>query len=41
VNDNSPFGPFIFTVWPATVAVTLDGTGTGFLPMRDMVVTFS
>ena len=36
VKDSSPFGPFIFTVCPSTVAVTPAGTGTGFLPMRDM-----
>src|SRR5690606_5282719 len=31
-----PFGPLNFTVWPVIVAVTFAGTGTGFLPMRDM-----
>src|SRR5215831_15817052 len=34
----APFGPFIFTVWPSTLAVTPDGIGTAFLPMRDMTV---
>ncbi len=38
VKESSPLGPFILTVWPVTVAVTLDGTGTGSLPMRDMGV---
>jgi hypothetical protein len=28
------------TVWPDTVAVTPDGTETGFLPMRDMVSSY-
>src|SRR5215813_6172054 len=32
----APFGPVIFTVWPSTLAVTPDGIGTAFLPMRDM-----
>src|SRR5207249_5978819 len=32
----SPFGPFTVTVRPATCAVTPWGSGTGFLPMRDM-----
>src|SRR5262245_12687462 len=40
VNDSSPFGPFTLTVWPDTVAVTPDGTGTGFLPMRDIVSSY-
>src|SRR6516164_4203406 len=34
----APFGPFILTVWPSTLAVTPDGTGTAFLPIRDMTV---
>src|SRR5215468_557382 len=34
----APFGPFIFTVWPSMLAVTPDGTGTAFLPIRDMTV---
>src|SRR5215470_130959 len=37
-NCRAPFGPFIFTVWPSTLAVTPDGIGTAFLPMRDMMV---
>src|SRR5262245_42794683 len=36
VKLSSPLGPFIVTFWPATVAVTPDGTTTGFLPMRDI-----
>src|SRR5215208_3814562 len=35
-KDSSPFWPLIFTVWPETVAVTPDGTATGFLPIRDI-----
>src|SRR5262245_62086713 len=35
---SAPFGPFSFTVWPSTLAVTPDGTGTAFLPIRDMTV---
>src|SRR6516225_2860410 len=37
-NATAPFGPFIFTVWPSTLAVTPDGIGTGFLPIRDIAV---
>src|SRR5215831_20527162 len=37
-NCRAPLGPFIFTVWPSTLAVTPDGIGTAFLPMRDMPV---
>src|ERR1700678_387371 len=37
-NWREPFGPFIFTSWPSTVAVTPDGTVTTFLPMRDMTI---
>src|SRR5882762_4891025 len=37
-NCRAPLGPFIFTVWPSTLAVTPDGIGTAFLPMRDMTV---
>jgi hypothetical protein len=29
-------GPLTFTVWPSTVAVTPDRTGTALLPMRDI-----
>ena len=36
VNDSSPLAPLTLTVWPSTVAVTSDGTGTGFFPMRDI-----
>src|SRR5262245_1546402 len=36
VKLSSPFGPFTVTFWPATVAVTPDGTATGFLPIRDI-----
>src|SRR5262249_57607698 len=35
-NCKAPFGPFIFTVWPSTLAVTPDGIATAFFPMRDM-----
>src|SRR6266852_7722735 len=37
-NCRAPLGPFIFTVWPSMLAVTPDGIGTAFLPMRDMPV---
>src|SRR5258707_13671570 len=37
-NCRAPLGPFIFTVWPSTGAVTQEGIGTAFLPMRDMPV---
>src|SRR5262245_19300262 len=37
VNDSSPLGPFMVTFWPATVAVTPEGTATGFLPIRDIL----
>src|SRR5262249_10128837 len=37
-NCRTPFGPFIFTVWPSTLAVTPDGIATAFLPMRDIPV---
>src|SRR5712691_2518481 len=37
-SSAAPLGPFIFTVWPSTLAVTPEGIGTGFLPMRDMPV---
>jgi hypothetical protein len=30
-----------FTSWPLIVACTFDGTGTGFLPMRDMSLSRS
>src|SRR5687767_15196265 len=35
-RSSSPRGPFTFTVCPSTVAVTFFGTGTGFLPIRDI-----
>src|SRR5215213_5616809 len=38
MNWSWPFGPFILTVCPSTVAVTPDGTGTGRLPIRDMML---
>src|SRR5690348_3637992 len=31
-----PLGPLTLTVCPSTFAVTPDGIGTGFLPIRDM-----
>src|SRR5262249_19934389 len=37
-NCRAPLGPFIFTVWPSMLAVTPDGIGTAFLPMRDIPV---
>src|ERR1051326_8990234 len=39
-NSRAPFGPFILTVWPSTLAVTPDGIATAFLPIRDMIVPF-
>src|SRR6185437_13513391 len=36
VTLSSPLGPFTETVWPLTEAVTPFGSGTGFLPIRDM-----
>src|SRR6266545_529288 len=35
-TSRAPFGPFIFTVWPSTFAVTPVGMATAFLPIRDM-----
>src|SRR5215475_15341349 len=32
----APFGPFTLTVWPSILAVTPEGTATGFMPTRDM-----
>src|SRR5579862_6907762 len=32
----APLGPFTLTVWPSTLAVTPEGTATGFFPTRDM-----
>src|SRR5678815_5937805 len=37
--DNSPLGPFTFTVLPSTVTVTPVGTGMGSFPIRDMVAS--
>src|SRR5829696_721580 len=37
-NESSPFVPLILTVCPSTVAVTPDGTATGFLPTRDISI---
>src|SRR5919112_5341916 len=36
LKDSVPFGPFTAMVWPSIVALTPDGSGTGFLPIRDM-----
>src|SRR5262249_47976031 len=38
VKASSPFGPFIFTVRPSTVAVTPAGATTGVLPTRDIAL---
>src|SRR5215218_8335400 len=35
-NDSSPLAPFTRTCCPSIVAVTPDGTTTGFLPTRDI-----
>src|SRR3954453_18533447 len=35
-NDSSPLDPFTRTCCPSIVAVTPDGTTTGFLPTRDI-----
>src|SRR3989337_1781904 len=40
VKESSPLGPLVLTVWPLTVAVTLAGTATGFLPRRDIEMPF-
>src|SRR5262245_28600820 len=37
-SESAPFGPFTLTTWPATLAVTPAGMGTGFFPTRDMTV---
>src|SRR6476661_1357144 len=37
-RDSSPFGPFTVIALPWTVTVTPLGTGTGRLPIRDIVV---
>src|SRR5271166_1168905 len=36
VNLSSPLAPLTAIVWPSTLAVTPEGMGTGFLPIRDM-----
>src|SRR5437868_14600621 len=36
-NLSSPFGPLTEMFWPARLTVTPVGTGTAFLPMRDIV----
>src|ERR1700749_3342500 len=36
---SSPFGPLTLTVWPSTEAVTPLGRATGFLPIRDIVLS--
>src|SRR5262249_52129199 len=36
VRVSSPLGPLTLTVWPWISAVTPPGSGTGFLPIRDM-----
>src|SRR4051794_13329325 len=38
LRDSSPFGPFTVIALPSTVTVTPLGTGTGRLPIRDIVV---
>src|SRR6267142_6260491 len=35
-TSRAPFGPFTFTVWPSTFAVTPVGMATALLPIRDM-----
>src|SRR5438445_7962092 len=37
VRTSSPLGPLMVTVRSCTVAVTPLGSGTGFLPIRDIV----
>src|ERR1700730_15762851 len=36
MSESWPFGPFIFTRWPSTAAVTPEGIATGLLPIFDM-----
>src|SRR5690606_78473 len=36
VKARVPLGPFTSTVWPEMLALTPAGTGTGFLPIRDI-----
>src|ERR1051325_7117793 len=38
-SDSSPLGPFTRTVFPSTFAVTPFGRGTGFLPIRDILLS--
>src|SRR5262249_43741216 len=37
-SESAPLGPFTFTTWPSTLAVTPEGIATGFFPTRDMTV---
>src|SRR5690242_16235877 len=39
VKRSSPFGPLALTVWPSRLAVTPCGTATGFLPIRDILLS--
>src|SRR4029078_2369462 len=37
-SESAPLGPFTLTTCPSTLAVTPEGTATGFLPTRDMIL---
>src|SRR5262249_10512927 len=37
ISCRVPFGPFMLTVWPCTLAVTPVGVATALLPIRDIV----
>src|SRR5689334_13345251 len=37
VIERVDFGPLTLSVWPSRFAVTPAGTGTGFLPIRDIL----
>src|ERR1700704_1533657 len=37
-SETAPLGPFTLTTWPSTLAVTPEGTATGFFPTRDMIL---
>src|SRR5690348_17455780 len=39
LSDSSPLGPFTRTFFPSTFAVTPFGRGTGFLPIRDILLS--
>src|SRR5690348_8534469 len=39
LSDNSPLGPFTRTILPSMLAVTPFGRGTGFLPIRDILLS--